>query len=102
MSQAPSERPVRWGTTRRLCCEVYPEKSRIRVQAYERSRKMPLCGPEIRLVQPSENWSLEGTSAQTFILPCLASQPTRMGNLTLYHSCDNINGIGKAAHGKQE
>ncbi len=44
-------------------CEVFPEKRCIWVQAYERSQKMPIYGPEIRLVQPPVNWSRKGTSA---------------------------------------
>jgi hypothetical protein len=44
-------------------CEVFPEKRCIWVQAYERSQKMPIYGPEIRRVQPPVNWLLEGTSA---------------------------------------
>ena len=44
-------------------CEVIPELPCIWVQAYERSRAMPIYGEEIRELQPPVNRSLHNTSA---------------------------------------
>jgi hypothetical protein len=44
-------------------CEVIPEMPCVWVQAWERSRRMPLFGEEIRLVQPPTNHTLKGSSA---------------------------------------
>jgi len=44
-------------------CEVLPDRRCIWVQAWERSRRMPVCGDDIRHVLPPLNHSLQGTSA---------------------------------------
>jgi hypothetical protein len=44
-------------------CEVIPERMCIWVQAWERSRSMPVYGDEILLIQPPVNRMLQGTSA---------------------------------------
>jgi hypothetical protein len=44
-------------------CEVYPDRHCIWVQAYQRSRNMPVFGDEIQRLEPPVNWLLQGTSA---------------------------------------
>ncbi|MEZ4866721.1 MAG: methylenetetrahydrofolate reductase C-terminal domain-containing protein [Caldilineaceae bacterium] len=44
-------------------CEVIPERMCVWVQAWERSRKMPIYGDEILWLQPPVNRSLQGSSA---------------------------------------
>jgi hypothetical protein len=44
-------------------CEVIPEMPCVWVQAWERSRRMPLYGDEIRLIQPPVNRTLQNTSS---------------------------------------
>jgi hypothetical protein len=44
-------------------CEVIPEMRCIWVEAYERSRHMPVFGEEILYIQPPVNRRLEGSSA---------------------------------------
>ena len=44
-------------------CEVIPERPCVWVQAWERSKEMPIYGSEIMKVQPPLNQRLEGTSA---------------------------------------
>lgn len=44
-------------------CEVYPERSCVWVQAWGRSKQMPIYGQEMRLILPPVNRQLEGTSA---------------------------------------
>jgi len=44
-------------------CEVIPDMRCVWVEAYQRSRKMPLYGSEISLLQPPVNHLLEGSSA---------------------------------------
>lgn len=44
-------------------CEVKPEMRCVWVEAYERSRKMPIYGEEIKLLQPPVSRNLEGRSA---------------------------------------
>jgi hypothetical protein len=44
-------------------CEVVEEMRCVWVEAYERSRQMPIYGDGIMLVQPPVDWRLEGTSA---------------------------------------
>jgi hypothetical protein len=44
-------------------CEVIPERLCVWVQAWERSRHMPMHGDEIMLIQPPVNRTLQGTSA---------------------------------------
>jgi Methylene-tetrahydrofolate reductase C terminal len=44
-------------------CEVIPERMCVWVQAWERSRAMPLYGDEIQQIQPPVNRSLQGSSA---------------------------------------
>ena len=44
-------------------CEVIPEMPCVWVQAWERSRKMPIYGSDILKVLPPLNRQLEGTSA---------------------------------------
>jgi hypothetical protein len=49
-------------------CEVQPEMRCIWVEAYERSRRMPLYGAEIQSIQPPLNRRLEGSSAWIALL----------------------------------
>jgi hypothetical protein len=44
-------------------CEVKPEMRCVWVEAYERSRRMPMYGDEILWIEPPVNRQLEGTSA---------------------------------------
>ncbi len=44
-------------------CEIYPERSCVWVQAWERSKRMPVFGKEILEIQPPLNYQLQGTSA---------------------------------------
>src|SRR3990172_4719705 len=44
-------------------CEVYPDMRCVWVEAYERTKKMPIYGHELSLLQPPVNRRLEGTSA---------------------------------------
>lgn len=44
-------------------CEVIPEMPCVWVQAWQRSRAMPVHGDELLLVQPPVNHALEGASA---------------------------------------
>lgn len=44
-------------------CEIIPDMSCVWVQAWERSKHMPVYGAEILLVMPPLNKSLRGTSA---------------------------------------
>lgn len=44
-------------------CEIKPEMPCVWVQAWERSRRMPIYGDEINLVQPPVNIQLRDTSA---------------------------------------
>lgn len=44
-------------------CEVIPERPCVWVQAYERSREMPLYGEEIRQLQPPVNRTLHNTAS---------------------------------------
>ncbi len=44
-------------------CEIKPEMSCVWVQAWERSKEMPLYGPEILQILPPLDRSLQGTSA---------------------------------------
>ncbi len=44
-------------------CEIKPELRCVWVQAWERSRRMPVYGHELLLVLPPVNRSLQGTSA---------------------------------------
>ncbi len=44
-------------------CEVYPEMPCVWVQAYERSLRMPIYGPDIHHIQPPLDRRLEGSSA---------------------------------------
>ena len=49
-------------------CEVIPEMKCIWVEAYERSREMPVHGREMLLIQPPLNRQLEGASAWVTML----------------------------------
>ncbi|MCA9919695.1 MAG: methylenetetrahydrofolate reductase C-terminal domain-containing protein [Anaerolineales bacterium] len=49
-------------------CEVKPDMKCVWVQAYERSRQMPLYGAEILDIQPPVNRQLEGESAWVTML----------------------------------
>jgi len=44
-------------------CEVYPDMRCVWVEAYERTKKMPIYGHEMSFLQPPVNRRLEGTSA---------------------------------------
>lgn len=44
-------------------CEVIPERPCVWVQAWERSREMPIYGAEISQIQPPVNRALQGSSA---------------------------------------
>jgi hypothetical protein len=44
-------------------CEIYPELDCVWVQAWERSKRMPVYGNEILQIQPPLNHQLHGTSA---------------------------------------
>lgn len=44
-------------------CEVKPEMPCIWLQAWQRSRRMPVYGEEIHLVQPPHNFKLQDSSA---------------------------------------
>ncbi|MDQ4078752.1 MAG: methylenetetrahydrofolate reductase C-terminal domain-containing protein [Chloroflexota bacterium] len=44
-------------------CEVIPEMRCVWVEAYERSRKMPMYGDEMMWIQPPVDRRLEGSSA---------------------------------------
>jgi len=44
-------------------CEILPEKPCIWVQAWERSKRMPIYGQEIKHIQPPLNHQLRDTSA---------------------------------------
>lgn len=44
-------------------CEVKPEMPCVWVEAYKRSRRMPVFGDEMMLIQPPVNRQLEGESA---------------------------------------
>jgi hypothetical protein len=44
-------------------CEIKPEMTCVWVQAWERSKRMPLYGEEILLLQAPLNHSLKDTSA---------------------------------------
>jgi hypothetical protein len=44
-------------------CEIKPEMPCIWVQAWQRSRRMPIYGEEIHLVQAPHNYKLQETSA---------------------------------------
>ena len=44
-------------------CEILPEKPCIWVQAWERSKRMPIYGQEIKHIQPPLNYQLRDTSA---------------------------------------
>jgi hypothetical protein len=58
-------------------CEVVPEMRCIWLEAYERSRQMPIYGGGIMLVQPAVDWRLEGTSAWINMLTGDAPQTPR-------------------------
>ncbi len=44
-------------------CEIFPEKSCIWAKAWERSKRMPIYGQEIKHIQPPINHQLRDTSA---------------------------------------
>lgn len=44
-------------------CEVIPERMCVWVQAWERSRRMPVCGEEIMKLQPPVNYGLQDTAS---------------------------------------
>jgi hypothetical protein len=44
-------------------CEIYPDRACIWVQAWERSKRMPVYGGEIVHIQAPHNHRLQGTSA---------------------------------------
>lgn len=44
-------------------CEVIPEMRCVWIQAWERSRDMPVYGDEMLLIQPPVDYRLQGTSA---------------------------------------
>lgn len=56
-------------------CEVEPEMRCIWVEAYERSRRMPLYGSEMRLIQAPLNRQLEGSSAWIALLAGCTDPP---------------------------
>jgi hypothetical protein len=56
-------------------CEVVPEMRCIWVEAYERSRRMPLYGAQIELIQAPLDRQLEGSSAWIALLAGRADPP---------------------------
>ena len=44
-------------------CEIYPERHCVWVQAWERSKRMPVYGQDFLQIQPPLNHQLHGTSA---------------------------------------
>lgn len=56
-------------------CEVKPEMRCVWVEAYERSRKMPVFGEELLQVQPPVNRELQGDSAWINMLTGVDKRP---------------------------
>ena len=50
-------------------CEVYPDRSCIWTQAYERADRHPWLKQRLRLIQPAIDWALFGSSAWLNIWP---------------------------------
>lgn len=44
-------------------CEVYPDRSCVWVDAYERSRRLPLWRDHLARLNPPVDWRLQGTSS---------------------------------------
>jgi hypothetical protein len=44
-------------------CEVYPDKPCVWVQAWQRSRRLPLWRGEIHRINPPVDWRLQGSSS---------------------------------------